>query len=197
MKKKVLLILPPVILPAYGKVFITEPLGLAYVGAVLEEQGFEVKILDCILVRPGYEKLADGRKYYGLDYSTIKDEISEWGPEVVGISSMYTASHETTEQICRMIKKDISSEIVTICGGAHPTVAPEATLNDEHLDYVVLGEGEQAIRELMKTLDGSGELAGIDGIGYKAGGQVIVNTKTCFIQDLDALPYPGRHLLDM
>jgi len=197
MKKKVLLILPPVILPSYGKVFITEPLGLAYVGAVLEEQDYEVKILDGILLRPQYEKLPDGRKYYGLDYSSIRNEISEWAPEVVGISSMYTASHETTEQICRMIKSDISGEIVTICGGAHPTVAPEGTLSEEHIDYVVLGEGEQAIGELMNALDGGGELAEIDGIGYKTDGQVMVNPKRCFIQNLDELPYPGRHLLDM
>ncbi|KPK76267.1 MAG: hypothetical protein AMJ79_07240 [Phycisphaerae bacterium SM23_30] len=197
MKNKILLILPPVILPSYGKVFITEPLGIAYVGAVLEQLDYQVKIVDSILRRPGFDRMPDGRKYYGLSCASLKEEIAAWGPDMVGVSSMYTASHEVVEHIFQMIKHEINPEIITLCGGAHPTVCPEGVLSDENVDYVVLGEAEQSTGALLDAINGRGHWADIDGIGYKVEGRIVVNPKTRFIEELDDLPYPGRHLLDM
>jgi len=62
-RNRVLLMLPPAVLPSYGQVFITEPLGLAYVASALERDGYEVRILDCILAKPDCRRLNDGRKY--------------------------------------------------------------------------------------------------------------------------------------
>ena len=196
-RNRVLLMLPPAVLPSYGQVFITEPLGLAYVASALERDGYEVRILDCILAKPDCRRLNDGRRYFGLDRQSIREAVTEYKPDFVGISSMFTAWHEIVAELFEIIKREISSDIVTICGGAHPTVAGEEVLDEGNVDYIVLGEGDEATPRLLNALNGDGRVEGIDGVGYKTDGRAVVERKSRFITDLDTLGFPARHLLDM
>ena len=96
------------------------------------------------------------------------------------------------------ITKTINPEIITIAGGAHPSVLPEFALQDPNLDFVVLGEGEHSIRELVTAISNNPEsFSSIDGIGYRSGGTVRINPKTRFIEDLDSLPFPAWHLMNV
>lgn len=79
----------------------------------------------------------------------------------------------------------------------HPTVLPEETLADENIDFVVLGEGESSTKELLDALRGNKDFTLIDGIAFRAHGKMQINKKTRFIDDLDRLPFPARHLLPM
>jgi anaerobic magnesium-protoporphyrin IX monomethyl ester cyclase len=199
---RVLLVEPPVTRPAdFGakkvRIGVVPPLGLTYLAAVLEQHGVEVKIVDCLI-----EGSLDGAPYsenrirYGLSDEQIKHEIEQYRPDMVGVSCLMSAKVYDMHNICR-IAKEIDKDIVTVTGGSHPTMAFHEVLQDENVDFVVLGEGDYTLYELIKALNGEGELEKVDGLAYRQGGRVAVNPKMGFIENLDELPLPARHLLRM
>ena len=198
--KKVLLFIPP----AYTfkdnlDINPLPPLGLGYLGAVLENAGIEVKIVDCLMV--GW----DNRVEVGEDRNTIRvgsffDQIEniirDYGPDIVGVNNMFTKQRKNAHKIYGLAKK-VDRSIITIAGGAHPTVLPELVLADENVDFVVIGEGESTIIGLVNVIEGKSNISVLDGVGYKKNEQIKIIPKTKFIADLDELPFPARHLLNM
>ena len=89
-----------------------------------------------------------------------------------------------------------------IClGGPHINLYPQETLNQQNVDYVVFGEGEKIFTRLATTLDSEGpktdSLKNIRGLGWKMNGKTTVNPLETELLDLDELPFPARHLLDV
>jgi len=195
--RKVLLIRPPAtIIKSVEPKSLAVPLGLAYLGAVLEDR-YDVKILDAMA--EGYENetlLADGTLRYGLSYEKIAARIREFCPDVVGVSCLFSVQFPNAIEVCRNIKK-IDKEIITIVGGSHPSALPEEVLKEKEIDFVVIGEGERSLDEILTAINTGADFAKIDGIAYRAGADIVVNQKTQYITDLDALPFPARHLLPM
>lgn len=72
------------------------------------------------------------------------------------------------------IKKENSS-VKTIFGGTHPTFFPEQTLQEETVDYIILGEGELLLPKVLKHLDKGEVIEGMPGIGYKKDGKLVIN----------------------
>jgi len=173
------------------------PLGLAYLAAVLEAKGIEVKIVDS-LVEGWNERvfLDENTMRIGLSFDKIEDIIRDFNPDIVGVNNLFTKQRDNVHRIYALAK-GIDKSIITIAGGAHPTVLPELALSDNNLDYVVLGEGEQSILDLVDVIEGNKDLSILDGVGYKKNGETKIIPKTKFIDDLDSLPFPARHLLNM
>ncbi|OGN90897.1 MAG: hypothetical protein A2Z70_04175 [Chloroflexi bacterium RBG_13_48_17] len=196
--KKVLLFIPPAFtFKDSPDVNPLPPLGLGYLGAVLENAGIEVKIVDCLL--EGWNNrvdVADNIIRAGLPFDRIEEIIRNYVPDIVGVNNLFTKQRENAHQIYAVAKK-VDKGIITVAGGAHPTVMPELVLADENVDYVVLGEGDDTIIDLVGVIEGKKDLAALDGVGYKENGQIKIIPKTKFIQDLDRLPFPARHLLNM
>ena len=69
--------------------------------------------------------------------------------------------------------------------------------NDHAVDFVVLGEGERVVLDLLQHLEEDGDVSRIDGLGFRSNGRTVINEKKRFIEDLDSLPFPARHLLPM
>ena len=159
------------------------PLGLAYVAGALEKAGFQVEILDNYQLRKS------------IDY--VKNEVKRLSPEIVGItcsSVTYQRCIETAKAV-----KEVLPSCRVVVGGWHPTYMPESMLQHPEIDYVVLGEGERAMVELATNLTNGKEasvIAKIPGVAFKHEGG-IVKTAPTFINDLDQVPYPARHLLPM
>ncbi len=206
--KRVLLINPPDTRPPdmladKVRIGIVPPLGLAYIAAVLEQQGIEVKILDCVLGQqeglpyhvefsstyvplPGYPKtLERGNKRYGLSNEEISKSISDYKPDLVGVSCLFSNKALDAHMVCYLAKQ-VNPEIITVMGGSHPTALPEETLADKNVDHVVLGEGEWILYELINVYKFKG--------GTPAA-QWASPFKCAF--DIESLPPPARHLLDM
>jgi anaerobic magnesium-protoporphyrin IX monomethyl ester cyclase len=152
------------------------PLGLAYLGAVLEKEGCEVKIIDMSVLRVTPERLLA--------------IIERFCPELIGIS-LTTPLAETVYRLVARIKANF--DIPVILGGAHPTSNPAECL-EKGADIVVRGEGEETIAELIHKLD---RLEVVKGISYKKDGKFFHNDARPPIQDLDRLPFPARHLLPL
>jgi len=154
------------------------PLGLGYLAAVLEREGHQVRIHD-----------------FGLTPNTPLEEdiqdIEEFAPHLVGITSMTNVYHSALET-ARLVKERMGCPVVM--GGPHPTVFPQRTVQEPWVDYVVYGEGEETLVELVRALEGQMDLEGVQGLCFKRNGEVILNPARPLIRDLDGLPFPARHL---
>jgi len=211
---KVLLIQPPN-QDFYYTSIRTQPIGLAYIASSLREDGHEVGILDCradrkraIPIPPElfYLKefypfndrspfaLYSGYYHFGMSWEQIRQEIVRADADVYGISSGFTPYHGEALKVADMVKRWDARKIV-IMGGAHVSADPEGVLKSPLVDYVVLGEGERLLPLLLKALEKNGKAA-IDGIGCRKNGEIAVPPAGSFIDNLDAVPYPARDLLD-
>lgn len=196
MMNKILLINPPLTIREWdlkGKACVF-PLGLAYLAAVLEKE-WDVTILDCIL--EGYStviKVREGWFRHGLSFKEIKNRIEMLTPHIVGITSMFTDQTDNVHQLCRLIK-EIDSDILTVLGGAHPSSNPQMVMEDRNVDFLILGEGEDSFLQFLESVKKEKEFFSIDGLVYRDNGRIKVNPKTRFIENIDRIPFPARHLL--
>ena len=164
----------------HGRRFL--PLGLAYVGAALEKAGFQVEILDNYLLEKPIED--------------VKLEIKRLNPEIVGITCS-SATYSRCVETATAIKETLPSCKVVV-GGWHPSYEPDSMLQHPEIDYVVMGEGERAMVELAThiTRGGDEQATAIAGVAYRQEGKIVKNAPV-FINNLDELPFPARHLLPM
>jgi radical SAM superfamily enzyme YgiQ (UPF0313 family) len=116
-------------------------------------------------------------------------------PDIVGFTST-TPAFAKTEKIARFTR-DMLPHAKIILGGAHVTASPEAALASGFFDIGVIGEGELTIKELLEVYCAGdfGDLSGIRGIIYRDESGLHKNPPRAFVQDLDSIPLPARHLL--
>lgn len=195
--KKILLIQPPYTIDKAEPKGSQPPLGLAYLAAVLERDGLEVRIIDAVV--EGYENeldLGDNNIRYGLDFSDLQAIAEGFAPDLIGISCLFSCQYANAVKVAEVMKTRFPT-VPVVMGGAHPTVAYDEVLENRNVDFVVLGEGEYTFRDLIFAL-GRGESPGqISGLAYRADGELRVNRKVDFIEDIDEIPFPARHLLNM
>jgi len=174
----VLLINPPSG-EVYGKMEAPDypPLGLAYVGAALEKAGHKVKIIDISADKiPKHEFL-----------QTIKNY------KIIGLTST-TPTFNQAENLCKLIKEN--TEAITVLGGIHATIDPEDCLKSENIDFVVRGEAEATITELVDKIQNKKSFSKVKGISFTKNGKIIHNENRDLIQNLDEIPFPARHLFN-
>ncbi len=156
------------------------PLGICYVAASFENAGATVKIFDFIVRRYTPEKL--------------NEELDAFGADIVGTNSV-TMNFPVAAGILQTAKR-YNPSLITIMGGPHVTFDAENTLKTyPEIDIIALGESELTIPELLPAIKDRKTWKEIEGIAFVADGQFINTGKRQFIEDLDALPTPARHLL--
>jgi magnesium-protoporphyrin IX monomethyl ester (oxidative) cyclase len=192
---RVLLITPPYIANGISP---HPQMGLAYIAAFLEENGFQVGILDAMA--EGWEKSGsngwDGG-YIGLSENEIRGKISAFSPDAVGVHNNFTSQYRMPHLIFKIVK-EVNPRIVTMTGGAHATVCPGECLSDPNLDYVILGEGEVPTLNLMRYLNGEIQISDCEGIAFRNNAHEISTIpQGKKIENLDSLPFPALHLLNM
>lgn len=195
MQMRVLLVQPPIVLNKNEIPQFSPPLGLAYIASVLREQGYTIEIFDSVILEP-HEHEEDEHFHLGANWSTIKDKISNYSPDIVGISSMFTCQAECMHRVARLVK-DVDANIVTVVGGVHPSALPEETLKDENVDFVIIGEGEETMLNLVERLRNKLPTEEIDGIGFRKNRQIFIKPKASFVHNLDELPLPAWDLLQI
>ncbi len=195
---RVLLIFPPT--TTYGAdptiPAIIPPLGLAYLAGYLERDGFEVKVLDARLGKAENEGGRKDARTYGLSDEEILGEISAFAPDLVGISCMYTAYSGDTHRVAR-VAKTYSRDVPVVLGGAHASAFPDLAVRDPNVDAVIVGEGEETLLEIARSIRNGRISFSVRGTVVLDGETVIRNPTRPFIEDLDSIPFPGRHLLNM
>ncbi len=196
---RICLINPPRISPkSWGKPNVFQPLEIAYVAALLEKQ-HKVLIIDAPTEgRQNLEQI-DGTKYrVGLTNKEIADRIRRWSPDVVEIHIPFSGWWKTAYEVASTVKS-IDKDITTVLSGLHPSARPVDSLMQPNTDFVVIGEAEYTMLELVEALEQrtTADLKKVRGIGYIKNGETVITPPRPAIQDLDALPFPARHLLPM
>lgn len=194
---KTLLVNPPqTFFPGSQAVVAGLPLGILYIAAILEGEEYEVEILDTLIADFRPQKVGDV-KYYGMPWEKIKERIKQSKTDIVGITNPFTAQVDNTIKVSEIVK-EIDNEIPTIVGGPHVSVRATQFLKDaKNVDIAVIGEGEYTMLDIMKYYEGETDISKIQGIVYRKGGVVTLNPKRPFIKNLDELPFPAYHLVDM
>src|SRR4030043_1572629 len=172
---KILLInpAPSGTLKAIGVLF--PPLGLLYVAAYVEKEGHQVAVKD----------LAVQRK---------KEEIDFKKYDVVGISTD-TTRHRQALQLAKRAK---ASGCTVVMGGPHPGYVDKEILSTQRVDFIVHGEGEITFSELVAALQkNDGKFHSIQGISFLSNDQIVRTPSRPFMENLDSLPLPARHLIHM
>ena len=186
---------------------IAMPMGILYLSAVLEEQidDCNIKILD---LAKSVRSFSKNKKRQNIDIDDFFfQEISsqEWDnfvPDFIGLSILFSTAHKTSGHIADSLKK-LYPNAPIIVGGMHATSAVESLLEIPSVDYVCRGEAESIIVQVAKSAKSNDDLEKIPGIiGGKKLEQSqkngIKNTESApLIDDLDEIPYPAWHLLEM
>jgi radical SAM superfamily enzyme YgiQ (UPF0313 family) len=158
------------------------PLGVTYVAAAFENAGAEVRIFDYIVSGYTPEKL--------------RAQLDEFRPDVVGSTSV-TLNFPGAAEIISTAKRHRPS-LVTMMGGPHVSFTADRTLSTyPEIDLIVRGEGERTIAELMAAEMDPSAWEGIRGLAFRRDREVVLTEPQPFIEDLDTLPFPARHLLPM
>ncbi len=160
-------------LKATGVLF--PPLGLLYIAAYAEKEGHQVAVRD----------LAIRKKKEEIDFKKF---------DMVGISTD-TTRHR---QALQLAKKAKASGCTVVMGGPHPGYVDKEILSTQRVDFIVHGEGEVTFSELVATLQkNDGKFHSTQGISFFSNGQLVRTPPRPFIENLDSLPLPARHLIHM
>ncbi len=149
-------------------------ISLAYLGAVLERNGFQVR-----LVNP----------QIGQD---LFKEIKNFSPSLIGLSA-YTEEIKSVAKTASKIKQDFP-ETKVVLGGSHASSLPVRTLKEfKGFDACVVGEGELPIVDLAKGVN----LRKIGGISFRKNSKVFLNKPSELMKSLDSLPFPAWDLFNL
>jgi magnesium-protoporphyrin IX monomethyl ester (oxidative) cyclase len=149
---------------------------------VLEGHGHEVKIVDSPTL--------------SLSMGDFVKIVKSWNPDVVGLSSL-TPTIRLAYKAARAVKV-VDRDIKVVMGGVHSTFMWREVLEEcPYVDYVVLGEGEETMSQLVEVLEKEAKPRGISGIALRNESGGVVQTGSWKLVDLEKLPLPARHLLPM
>ena len=176
------------------------PIGLAYLAAALEDAGIGVAIHDLLTEGASHHVAKpEDRVRIGLPKERIEALLHDLSPAVVGISSNFTSFHADCMELAALVRRTLPEALIVI-GGAEASVSTASVLGAGDIDAVVIGEGEHTLRDLARcVLDGRmDEAQSLDGTAWRLpDGAVRENPGRPPIEDLDALPMPAWHLVDM
>ena len=142
------------------------------------------------LPRLGTILLSTILKGKGYNTKTYIEDISEpdWKElekaDLIGISSITS----TAPRAFKLASRFRSKGIPIVLGGPHSTFLPDESL--EYADYVVRGEGEETIVELVEHIESGKDMGDILGLSYREGDTLIHNPERPLLEDLDAAPIP-------
>ncbi len=155
------------------------PLGIGYLAAVLEKNGYSVNVIDCQALK--------------LTLIDVENELRKHQPDLVGLTST-TLTYKSALKIIEVAKKTLPA-CVTVLGGPHVTFwDKEAFQECPSLDVVVRREGEYTLLELVQRLDAGKSYHDVIGTTCKKDGKIVKNPDRPYIENIDELPFPAVHL---
>lgn len=174
---KISLIIPPggYYAERWQKGSLMPSLGICYIASALEKNNHKVEIIDAYVE--------------GLSLKGLLSRLKKSKPELVGVT-FTTENRFQGFNAIQKIKKTFP-ETMTCAGGPHVSLAAEDTLSHiTELDFVVRGEGEKTIIDLINS-----KPENVHGISYRKGNKIYSNPDQPLIPNLDDIPFPAVHLV--
>ena len=164
---KIQLIHPPVYINKSGLTALRPslPMGLAYIAAVLVDDGHQVSVVDALGLAP--EKMTPEGDIWRLGLSP--DEIVERiEPDVgaIGVTNMWSYSWPIVRELIHKLKERYP-HVPIVCGGEHFTAVAEHSMAEAPIDYIVLGEGEETAISLFRALEKDMDVSELPGICHR------------------------------
>jgi anaerobic magnesium-protoporphyrin IX monomethyl ester cyclase len=157
-------------------------LGLGYLAAILEKNNYPVDVIDCQVQQMSLEE--------------FKAEIAKRKPDIVGATSS-TLTYKSGMKLIQAAR-EVLPNVVTIAGGPHVTFWDNQALEDyPELDIVARREGELTLLDLVQHVEAGKSYDDVLGITYRKTGKILRNPDRPYIEALDSLPFPARHLWPM
>lgn len=156
-------------------------LGLGYVAAVLEEMGWDVRLLEVPDRSPASTE-------------AVLAQVEEQGSRVVGLHSILF-KHQEALRLARAIKETFPRVLILLGGPYVYHTAAEILRQEPAVDLILRGESEGVLRQLGDDLTDRSRWPGVRGLAFRQGDGVELTPPAPPIQDLDAIPFPARHLL--
>ncbi|MEI6825890.1 MAG: cobalamin-dependent protein [Desulfuromonadales bacterium] len=180
------------------------PMGLLRIGNAAKKSGYDVKIIDAV-----YEGWDEERNYftstegstiisYGLTPECLENKVKLYNPDIVGITCPYSHQWGNACEVADLVKQ-VNPKVPVIMGGAHSNGLPVESLLTSPIDFVVIGQADHTFPELLDVLTGrtSRHISDINGIAYRANGEVIFTKKRRFISDITEIAIPDLSLIDL
>lgn len=172
-KKKILFITPPYHAGVVEVAGSWVPLYLVYLAGAARHAGYHVAIYDAMTKNVGYPE--------------IEQKIRSYKPDFVAASA-FTCTSPDAIQVIEIAKK-VDPRIRTILGGIHASFMYEEMFSlTSSLDFIVRGEGELTIVELLNAVTQDGDLSKVNGIVYRTEGGLAVTPDRPLMHNLDNQP---------
>jgi|SRR3989338_2225311 len=160
--------------------YIPFPFFLAYATSLLKKEGKEAKLIDAIAE--------------GIDDKKVIEQVLFYNPELIALETS-TPSFSNDIEIVWNIHRNLPVCQIALCG-SHATVFSEQILsNYDFVNYIVMGEYEYTLLNLVNHLDKNLSLSSVSGLVYRDGSKAKVNNPRPTIDNLDSLPWPERESL--
>jgi radical SAM superfamily enzyme YgiQ (UPF0313 family) len=122
--------------------------------------------------------------HFGAPFHVIAEDVAQEGPDLVGISALFTPYHREALTLAREIKNRVN--VPVIMGGSHVSAVPEMVLSQPEVDFVIRGEGERPLVEFLKAFGQDCAFDHVPNLGYKEGGRILNPVKPNY--PMDELP---------
>lgn len=153
---------------------------LLYVAAILERLGAELMYVDVVGMN--------------IDGEILKDRLKSFNPDIICMS-VYTSHFHAALSNARFFKSFLPNTKIML-GGVHALIYPIETLKyNLTVDYVCVGEAEAVLPEFVRRLRSNESLEGLLGLVWRKDGDIAYSGRAPVVQDLDAVPFPARHLV--
>lgn len=162
-----------------GKIF---PMGIGYIISFLEKSGYSWEVVDCTeLIDSCYEEDLDVLE------KKLSEIIKKISPLVIGVGPCITTQLKAIKIIAHVCKK-IFSEVPLFAGGPFATIDGQEEIFFDLLgiEYLIKGDGEEAVVDVIKTVKENGNIIYSKCISFRD--KLVVNV----VEDLDMLPFPYR-----
>jgi radical SAM superfamily enzyme YgiQ (UPF0313 family) len=164
--------------PAFSSQEATAPLGILAVSTPLLRAGYEVKIVDSTITPQFQQRVL----------REVEDALC------LCVSLVTGPMIRETVQMARAVKQ-LYPNLPIVLGGWHPSLLPDQTLAADFVDAVVVGQGEEALLEVVQHIEAGESLKGIAGVGYKQDGRIAFNPARP-LKPLAEMPPKAYHLAD-
>lgn len=164
------------------------PLGTLYAAAFLRQNGFEVKLHDVMF--------AEGPE-------TLEPVLQSFKPDVLVI---YDDGFNYLTKMCLTNMREAAFEMSAMAKAQGCTVIVSSSDSTDHFekyldnkaDYIILGEAEQTLLELVNSLKGKQNIQStIAGLTYRHNGGTLRTAARQVMHDLDSMPFPAWDLVDV
>jgi len=174
----------------------TAPLGLAYIAGTLLRDGHDLHVIDSSA--EGFKQVENFKAdlhLYGLNNEQIVSRIQK-NTQIICFGLMFTNNWLSSRELIKAVRIAFPNAIL-IAGGEHASAAPDLCLQQSPLDYVVLGEGEETISQLILSIENKVDVAEIGGIAYLAEGVLKKTKPRKRITEVKDIPWPAWDLFPL